>query len=199
MTRITGAGRPVPTYPERGATARTPLPSGYHHLRRRTRLGAGRAVFEAAGTALTTYAMHRAMGMAIEADHAAARPGGRVGVGLRIGPVGLYAPTEVVWTAYEPRRIGFAYGSLPGHPECGEEAFVVSLAADDTVWFEVLAFSRPAAWWTRLAGPLVPFFQRRYAAHCGRVLRRLARQGAADAAVEARTSPAPKDRRVRSA
>lgn len=46
--------------------------------------------------------------------------------------------------------------------------------ADDTVWFEVTAFSRPAAWYTRLAGPLIPVLQRGYARLLGRTLRRLA-------------------------
>ena len=79
----------------------------------------------------------------------------------------------MVWTAYEKNRIGFASGTGAGHPECGEEAFLVELAADGTVWFSVTAFSRPDCWYSRLAGPLVPVFQRAYARRLGNTLRRM--------------------------
>ncbi|NEE35777.1 DUF1990 domain-containing protein, partial [Streptomyces sp. SID7982] len=65
------------------------------------------------------------------------------------------------------------YGTLAGHPERGEECFTVDLADDGTVWFTVLAFSRPASWYTRLAGPLVPVVQHWYARRLGRTLRRI--------------------------
>jgi uncharacterized protein (UPF0548 family) len=42
------------------------------------------------------------------------------------------------------------------------------------VWFTVMAFSRPASWYTRLAGPLVPVVQKWYAKRLGRTVRRLA-------------------------
>lgn len=68
-------------------------------------------------------------------------------------------PCRVVWTVEEPDRIGFAYGTLPGHPECGEESFVVSMDAAGDVWFEVAAFSRLAAWYARLGRPVAALLQ----------------------------------------
>ncbi|MFI5979503.1 DUF1990 family protein [Streptomyces sp. NPDC051555] len=187
MTRIIseGAHRPRPTatrtgaltYPDRGATRLRPLPAGYHHLDHRALIGRGRDVFEAAGAAVTTFDLHRATGMRIRADHGAVRPGGRVEVGIGFGPLRVTAPCEVIWTAYEPGRAGFAYGTLDGHPECGEESFLVELAEDGRVWFSVTAFSRPGAWYTRLAGPLVPPLQLGYARLLGRTLRALVARG----------------------
>ncbi|MFE9932740.1 DUF1990 family protein [Streptomyces sp. NPDC005533] len=174
MTRLISAGRDTVNYPDKGATARRPLPAGYHHLDHRTRLGHGRAVFEAAGTAVTTFQAHRASGMRVRADAGAVRPGSRVVVGIGFGPLRVDAPCQVIWTAYEPHRIGFAYGTRPGHPECGEESFLVEMDPDGTVWFTVTAFSRPNSWYTRLAGPVVPFLQLRYARWLGHRLRRLA-------------------------
>ncbi len=174
MTRLTSAGRDALSYPDRGATARRPLPTGYHHLHHRTRVGRGRAAFEAAGIAVTTFHAHRTSGMRVRADAGAVRPGSRAVVGIGLGPLRISAPCEVVWTAYEPTRVGFAYGTLPGHPESGEESFVVDLDADGTVWFTVTAFSRPDSWYTRLAGPLVPVLQRSYARWLGLNVRRLA-------------------------
>ncbi|OKK22332.1 hypothetical protein AMK16_04045 [Streptomyces sp. CB00455] len=174
MTRLTSAGRDTLTYPDRGATARQPLPGGYNHLNHRARIGHGRAAFEAAGAAVTTFHAHRASGMLVRAGYGAVRPGARVEVGIGLGPLAITVPCRVIWTAYGPARTGFAYGTLSGHPESGEESFVVDLDADGAVWFTVTAFSRPACWYTRLAGPVVPFLQLRYARRLTRRLRRLA-------------------------
>ncbi|MER8184937.1 DUF1990 domain-containing protein [Kitasatospora sp. NPDC094015] len=168
------------SYREVGATAEGgELPAGYRHLRHRTRLGAGREVFAAAGRTVLTWRMHRAVGVGIRADAERAAPGVVVRVVLGAGRFALVAPCAVVWAVEEPARAGFAYGTLPGHPECGEEAFVVELAPDGQVWFTVTAFSRPARWYTRLGLPLALAFQHLYARRCGRVLRRAAVRGAA--------------------
>ncbi|MFF5896988.1 DUF1990 family protein [Streptomyces argenteolus] len=161
------------TYAEVGATRQGPLPAGYHHLRRRAAIGRGRAGFEAAGAAVTEWRMHRATGAGVNASAPRAAAGGTVEVSAGIGPLRLTAPCEIVWTAYESDRIGFAYGTRPGHPECGEESFVVELADDGTVWFTVTAFSRAGCWYTRLAGPLVPVAQRWYVRRLTAVLRRV--------------------------
>jgi uncharacterized protein (UPF0548 family) len=68
--------------------------------------------------------------------------------------VRLAAPSRVVYVVDEPGRCGFAYGTLPGHSERGEEVFIVSMAEDGTVTFEATAFSRPATWLVLAAGPL---------------------------------------------
>ena len=52
----------------------------------------------------------------------------------------------------KPRLRGFSYGTLPGHPETGEERFTVRLDGDDTVWAEIRAFSCPGRWFTGIAG-----------------------------------------------
>ncbi|MFD8147199.1 DUF1990 family protein [Streptomyces sp. NPDC059708] len=176
MSRLISTGRRVLSYPEHGATRRRPLPDGYHHLHHRTRIGHGREVFEAAGAAVGDFRMHRATGVSVRADGPAV-PGARVEIGLGVGPLRIDVPCEVVWTPDAPALAGFAYGTLTGHPESGEESFLVELAPDGTVWFEVTAFSRPAAWYTRLAGPLVPVLQLAYVRLLGRRLRTLAATG----------------------
>ncbi|MDQ0792473.1 DUF1990 family protein [Streptomyces sp. B1I3] len=160
------------TYPEVGATRLGPLPDGYNHLHHRTAVGRGRACFEAAGAAVTEWRMHRATGVRVRASAVRASAGAAVEVSVGVGRLRLTAPCEVVWTAYEQNRTGFGYGTRARHPECGEESFVVELADDGTVWFTVTAFSRPCAWYSRLAGPVVPALQRWYARRLGTVLRR---------------------------
>ncbi|WP_367136947.1 MULTISPECIES: DUF1990 family protein [Streptomyces] len=159
------------TYPEAGATARRPLPAGYHHLYEVGYLGRGRPVFDAAAEAVLSWRMHRAAGIRVPAGTLPAAPGVTVDVSLGLGPLRASGTCAVVWTVREEHRAGFAYGTLPGHPECGEESFVVTLDGAEDVRLAVTAFSRPARWYTRAAGPLVPAFQRRYARYCARVLR----------------------------
>jgi uncharacterized protein (UPF0548 family) len=77
--------------------------------------------------------------------------------GLRV-----HAPIRVVYLVDEPGRRGFAYGTLPGHPEAGEESFVVEHLSDDSVWIVIRAFSRPSTWFYRLGMPVLRFMQCRY-------------------------------------
>ncbi|WP_166384754.1 DUF1990 family protein [Catellatospora methionotrophica] len=159
------------TYAEVGATRDAVLPSGYHHLRYRTRVGDA-PIMAAAAEAVLTFAPQRAIGVRVTADGPRAVEGLLVTSGLGIASLRIPAPCRVVWVEDTPHRAGFAYGTLAGHPETGEEAFLVELA-DDGVWFSVIAFSRPARWYTRAAGPIVVAFQHTYARLLARALRRL--------------------------
>jgi uncharacterized protein (UPF0548 family) len=93
-------------------------------------------------------------------------PGVTAVLGIPFGPFRVHAPARVVYVIDEPTRRGFAYGTLPGHPEDGEEAFIVDRTADGSVWLEIRAFSRPAngGWW--LVYPVLRmsqwFYTRRY-------------------------------------
>jgi len=63
------------------------------------------------------------------------------------------------------RRYGFAYGTLTEHAECGEERFTVEWhQANDTVWYDILAFSRPNKLLAKMAYPLSRSLQKRFAA-----------------------------------
>jgi uncharacterized protein (UPF0548 family) len=159
------------TYAEIGATRHVPLPAGYHHLRYRTLVGHGDGVFACAARAVVTFEMHRRTGARIRSTAERAAPGVRLTVGL--GP--FTVPCEVVWVAGDADRAGFGYGTLPGHQERGEEAFLVERDAGGRVWFSVTAFSRPARWPARLGGPVTVLFQHAYARMLGRALRRLCR------------------------
>ncbi|MGX1133271.1 uncharacterized protein (UPF0548 family) [Streptomyces glaucescens] len=159
------------TYQDVGGT-REPgfCPPGFRPLHVRTRLGEGEDVFRRAAEAVCTWGMHRAMGVGIDASAERAAPG--VAVTVTLAGV-VKAPCRVVWTVDEPRRAGWAYGTLPGHPECGEESFVVDRTGDGTVWLTVSAFSRPASWYAKAGGPATRGLQHAYARRCGKVLRSL--------------------------
>ena len=60
-------------------------------------------------------------------------------------------------------KFGFAYGTLPGHAESGEERFLIEWdQSDDSVWYDILAFSKPHHFLTRLGYPVVRWTQKRF-------------------------------------
>ena len=149
------AGRPL-TYSEQGATA-AEMPAGYRQVRAEKRIGTGRARFAQAGEAVMRYGMLRGAGLRVDATAEVAQTGADV-LG-RLGP--FIAPCRVVYVIDEPDRRGFAYGSLPGHAVRGEEMFAVRFdPADEGVYAQVAAFSRPATWWSRLGSPVLAAVQR---------------------------------------
>ncbi|OIJ65246.1 DUF1990 family protein [Streptomyces mangrovisoli] len=160
------------TYEAVGATHENlaACPPGFHPLHVRTRIGEGEKVFQRAAEAVLTWEMHRLMGLGITA--AADRAAPDVDVTVTLAGV-VKAPCRVVWAVEQYRRAGWAYGTLDGHPESGEEAFVVDRTGDGTVWLTVAAFSRPNRWYSRAAGPATRALQHTYARRCGTVLRRL--------------------------
>ena len=164
------------TYPEVGATRAADLPAGYGHLRRDVAIGRGRDAFERAAEGLLTWRMHRLAGLA--ADAGAPRAG--VGVVVRLGVAGLTFGCQVVYLVDEPRERGFAYGTLPGHPERGEESFTVTLDGDGVVRARIRAFSRPATRLARAGGPVTRLVQAYVTGRYVRALRRLAQQPAGE-------------------
>ncbi|MFE3029662.1 DUF1990 family protein [Nocardia tengchongensis] len=151
------------TYPDVGATAGA-FPPGYDHFRLRRRIGSGRALFDKAGDEILAYRMQHGTGIFHSATTPTAEPGTELTVRLHLGPIGVNAPCRVVYVVDEPNRRGFAYGTLPGHPEVGEELFAVEYdPAEDSVHGVVAAFSNPGTWYTRLGGPIVRLIQRWFA------------------------------------
>ncbi|WP_068160583.1 DUF1990 family protein [Rhodococcus phenolicus] len=148
------------TYPEVGATA-GPLPTGYDHTVRSRIIGTGDRTFRRAAESIAGWQLHRRAGVAVTADSPVATRGAHVSLRLRWGPFVITAPCRVVYVVDEPRRRGFAYGTLHGHPERGEEYFGVEWCGDDTVVLTIRAFSRPATWWSRAGAPVARAVQRR--------------------------------------
>ncbi len=149
------------TYPEVGATSGWPLPVGYRHLRRSRVIGQGGDSFTRAAELLMTWQMHRRAGLAVTTTAPLATVGPDVTLAWTAGPVRVTAPCRVIRVTKEPAAAGFTYGTLPGHPEQGEEAFTVRLGPNGDVGLEIVAFSRPALWYSRLAVPVTRLVQHR--------------------------------------
>ena len=145
------------TYPEVGATSGN-LPSGYHHLRESLILGRGDEVFDRAVDRLLTWDMHRRSGLTVVSGPEQVADGAEVVMRW----LGQRIPCRVVYVVNEPHRQGFAYGSLEGHPECGEESFVIDRDLHTgVVSATIIAFSKPGRPSTKLLGPLGRVLQKR--------------------------------------
>jgi uncharacterized protein (UPF0548 family) len=130
-----------------GATLHGERPAGYRHFTR-SLLGTG-VPLEVAAARLMTWQVHRAAGLRV----VSAPPVAAVGADVVMRFCGLRVPCRVVAVVDEPGRAGFAYGTLPGHPERGEELFLLE-AVDGGVRATVRAFSRPASLLARAIGPI---------------------------------------------
>ncbi len=147
------------TYREVGAT-RGELPAGYVHDRESADLGPfDQATFGRAAAALLSWQVQARAGLTVYADDEV-QDGATFALLIRL-PVAGYvtAACRVVFVDDEPDRRGFGYGTLPAHPEQGEEAFAVVRRGDRMV-FEVTAFSRPRHPLTRLGKPVSRLLQR---------------------------------------
>ena len=72
----------------------------------------------------------------------------------------------------------FSYGTLPGHLLDGEERFAVRWdRRDDSVWYDLLAFSRPSSVVSQLAYPMIRRAQRRFAPDSLRAMARAVEGG----------------------
>jgi uncharacterized protein (UPF0548 family) len=92
-----------------------------------------------------------------------------IDIAVSIHHLGFYSlnACRIVYVVDEEdpaKRFGFAYGTLAEHAESGEERFTVEWdRGEDTVWYDILAFSRPRNLLARLGYPLSRLLQKRFA------------------------------------
>ena len=135
------------TYDEVGATNTTP-PSDYNVDHNRIQIGTGEAVYKKGVEALKNWRQFDLGWVAVKAR--------------AFGTWSLNA-SRVVYTIDEDRRFGFAYGTLPDHVERGEERFLIEWQPDDSVWYDIFAFSRPQHPLVKLSAPLARSLQKQFA------------------------------------
>lgn len=145
------AGEPV-TYREVGAT-RGVLPEGYRHDRHKVVVGAGAGVFDRAVEGLRQWEAHRGAGLTLVPETPELSVAVTIVQALALPLVSAVAACRIVYVTDGPDAFGFAYGTLPAHPEEGEEAFIVHRDPHGAVTFDITAFSRPRHPLARLGGP----------------------------------------------
>jgi uncharacterized protein (UPF0548 family) len=144
------------TYGAVGATAATP-PDGYRLVHTSRTLE--RRDFSGAVDDLLSWRVHERAGLQVFASGPKAEADAVVMMRLGIGPLSLRVPCRVIYVVSELDRQGFAYGTLPGHPESGEERFLLERQDDGAISFTISAFSNAATLPARLGGPVANWIQ----------------------------------------
>ena len=148
------------TYDAVGTARSGEVPDGFRGARRSAVVGSGRADFERASAAVLDWRAQRGAGLRVRATGPSSRPGTVVVLTAGLPRFGYDIPCRVVWGRTDGDERGFAYGTLPGHPESGEECFLVRLTPGGDVVYEIRVFFRLASPMARLAGPLSLVLQR---------------------------------------
>jgi uncharacterized protein (UPF0548 family) len=155
------------SYNDVGASASL-VPPSYTLDHNRVRLGAGTNVWEAAIKAINSWEMFNLGWVQLCWPETPIHAGCDVAVLVR--HYGFYSlnGARIVYVMNDQgpatKRFGFAYGTLTDHAESGEERFMVEWNhEDDSVCYDVLAFSRPKQLLARLGYPLSRRLQKRFA------------------------------------
>jgi uncharacterized protein (UPF0548 family) len=154
---LVAAERATLTYPEVGATRSEPMPAGYRHDRYEARIAGD---FDRTAAALLAWQAQIGAGVEVFPPGSRVEDGSTVVLLLRAG-LWAPAPCRVVYVIAKTDEIGFAYGTLPGHPECGEVAFSLRRDRDGHARLLVRSFSRRVDPLARLAAPVARHVQKR--------------------------------------
>jgi uncharacterized protein (UPF0548 family) len=171
LRRFLGTQRELPfTYDAVGAPAGTP-PAGFMVDRTRIKLGEGEAVFQLAKAALRRWEQFRLGWVEAWSPDTPIVNGEVVAVMGRAVGVWWLNACRIVYVVEEAgplSKFGFAYGTLPGHVESGEERFLIEWdRSSGEVWYDILAFSRPNRFSARLGYPVVRRLQKRFGRDSG--------------------------------
>ena len=162
------------SYEEVGASQKGAPPKGYAVDRYRMKLGEGPEAYERAKESLRTWRQFNLGRVQLFPPDAPIEVGTTVGVLVRHYGFWSLNTARVVYLVEEVgevERFGFGYGTLPGHGERGEERFSMEWhCEDDSVWYDVFAFSRPKHLLAWLGYPFARVLQRRCARDAKRAM-----------------------------
>ena len=160
-------------------------PAGYADNHGRICLGRGESTFNRAVEALRSWKMFDLGWVSVCWSDAKIEVGTTVAVLARHFGFWSLHPSRIVFLVDEDdgrmRRSGFAYGTLRGHGEQGEETFIIERRhADDSVWYELRSFSKPGQLLTALGYPITRMLQRRFARESTQMMLRTVGEGRSD-------------------
>jgi uncharacterized protein (UPF0548 family) len=151
------------SYPQVGVASHV-APPGYETDHHRIRLGDGLAVFQKAVEAIKRWEMFNIGWLQLCWPDAPIEPGSGVAVlAHHLGFWSLHACRIVRVIDEDRRRYGFIYGTLPDHAERGQEQFTVEWQPDNSVWYDILAYSTPNQLLAKIGYPITRLLQKRFA------------------------------------
>ena len=152
-------------------------PQGFNVARHTVDLGRGPQAYDAARSAIDSWSMFPAEMASLYWPSVEPAVGNEVVVGFRAGPLWSLNPCRVVYTVNSQvglvQKYGFAYGTLPGHVEKGEERFQVLWdLATDRVTYEIFCFSAAQHLLATVGYPFVLYQQARFRRLSGRAMQK---------------------------
>jgi uncharacterized protein (UPF0548 family) len=137
-------------------------PPGFTKDHNRIQLGTGEVTFRKAVEAIKTW---KAYALGWTKIYPNSQPEQGQTFCVAVNHFGFYSLSSlrIVYVIDEPRRFAFAIGTLPGHVEKGEERFMVEWLSDDSVHYDLLAFSKPQHALVYLGYPVARQLQKRFA------------------------------------
>jgi uncharacterized protein (UPF0548 family) len=154
------------SYSQVGGT-QSEVPMGYTVDHNRIKLGEGNETYRRAVAALRSWKHFDLGWVTIVPPQTEVVVGATVAIQAKTFGLWSLSACRVVYLIDEDPafkgRFGFAYGTLPDHVERGEERFTIEWRHDDSVWYDIFAFSRPHQFLVRLAFPLARRLQLRFA------------------------------------
>ena len=159
------------SYRDPGMTAMTvgqAAPHGYNADHNRVLLGHGEQAFGAARRALAAWKMFDIGWVTLFPADAPIRQGTVVAIAVKVFGFHVLNAARIVYTIdqiqSDVRSFGFAYGTLSSHAEMGEERFRVDWnLKDESVFYDLLAFSQPSLLAARIFYSYSRGLQKRFA------------------------------------
>lgn len=159
------------SYDEVGATreivdgARPPVPAGYDFDHHAFDLGTGRDRFERAREALRHWRQLELPWLEFHGTQTPVVEGAVVASLVSVLGFWFLSPCRVVYDELDGEDVAaYAYGTLAGHAERGEERFRLAFDPETKqVTYEISAFSRPDRLAVRIGYPLARRLQQRFA------------------------------------
>lgn len=149
------------------AGTRTLATGAYKADHNRIRLGDGAEIFAKAVDALRRWEMFNIGWLRLCWPDAPIEKGSTVAVlahHLGFWSLNACRIVTVIDEHGELREYGFAYGTLREHVERGQEAFTIQWRhEDDSVWYDIFAYSKPKHVLAKLGYPITRALQKRFA------------------------------------
>jgi uncharacterized protein (UPF0548 family) len=135
---------------------------GYDNDFAKAKIGKGASDFAKAKAKIYAWEMFPSAWTKIMPEQQPIAVGTTVAMFARFGGLWWRNACRIIYVIDEPRRFGFAYGTLPSHVERGEELFLVEWLDDDSVEYSIKAFSQPRHVLAKIAYPVMRLLQAKF-------------------------------------
>jgi uncharacterized protein (UPF0548 family) len=149
------------TYTPIGGTKSKKIDS-YDNDFAKIKLGEGDVFFEKAKKLICDWKMFPLGWTKILGENKSIQEGTSIVMMARFMGVWFRNSCKIVYVIDEKNRFGFAYGTLPGHIESGEELFLVEINEQKEVFYSIKAFSRPRHFLAKIGYPIIRILQEKF-------------------------------------